>query len=70
VNESIQTEIRFKPQSAVISTDEVALLESILPEIIHAMMQAEMMQQIKMGSLDNQVPSFIPNWCARQESNL
>jgi len=41
VNESIQTEIRFRSQSAVISTDEVALLESILPEIIHAMMQAE-----------------------------
>jgi hypothetical protein len=39
VNESIQTEIRFKPQAAVISTDELALLESILPEIIHAMMQ-------------------------------
>jgi hypothetical protein len=41
VNESIQTEMRFKPQSAVISADELALLESILPEIIHAMMQAE-----------------------------
>ena len=41
MNESIQTEIRFKPQAAVISTDELALLESILPEIIHAMMQAE-----------------------------
>ena len=41
MNESIQTEMRFKPQAAVISADEVALLESILPEIIHAMMQAE-----------------------------
>lgn len=41
MNESIQTEIRFKPQAAVISADELALLESILPEIIHAMMQAE-----------------------------
>jgi hypothetical protein len=41
VNESIQTEIRFKPQAAVISTDELALLESILPDLIHAMMQAE-----------------------------
>jgi len=41
VNEFIQTEIRFKSQSAIISTDEIALLESILPEIIHAMMQAE-----------------------------
>ena len=29
---------------------------------------AETMQTIKMGSL-NQVPSFIPNWCARRDSN-
>jgi len=41
VNESIHTEMRFKPQAAVITADEVALLESILPEIILAMMQAE-----------------------------
>jgi len=41
VNESIQTEIRFKPQAAVISTDELALLESILPDLIHALMQIE-----------------------------
>ena len=41
MNESIQTEIRFKPQAAVISADELALLESILPDLIHAMMQAE-----------------------------
>ncbi len=31
---------------------------------------AETMQTIKKGSLDNQVPSFIHDWCARQESNL
>ena len=43
MNESIQTEIRFKPQSAIVSNDEVALLESILPDLIHAMMQAEAM---------------------------
>ena len=30
---------------------------------------AETMQQIKMGSLNNQVPSFMPNWCARSDSN-
>jgi site-specific DNA recombinase len=30
---------------------------------------AETMQQIKKGTLDNQVPSFIPNWCARSDSN-
>ena len=30
---------------------------------------AEMMQQIKMGNLKNQVPSFIPHWCARRDSN-
>jgi len=41
VNESIHTEIRFKPQLAVISADEIALLESILPEIILAMMEAK-----------------------------
>jgi len=29
---------------------------------------AETMQQIKMGNL-NQVPTFIPNWCARSDSN-
>jgi hypothetical protein len=40
VNESIHIKILFKP-AAVISADEVALLESILPEIIKAMMQAE-----------------------------
>jgi len=40
VSESIQTEIRFK-SAADVSPAEVALLESILPEIIQAMMQAE-----------------------------
>ena len=30
---------------------------------------AETMQLIKMGNLSNQVPSFIPNWCARSDSN-
>ena len=30
---------------------------------------AETMQQIKMGNLNNQVPSFIPDWCARSDSN-
>jgi len=39
VNESIQTDIRFK-SAADVSPAEVALLESILPEIILAMMQA------------------------------
>ena len=29
---------------------------------------AETMQQVKMGNL-NQVPSFIPDWCARSDSN-
>ncbi len=29
---------------------------------------AETMQQIKMGNL-NQVPSFMPDWCARSDSN-
>ena len=40
MSESIQTEIRFK-SAAEISPAEVTLLESILSEIIHAMMQAE-----------------------------
>lgn len=40
MNESIHIEIRFKPQAAVISPAELALLESILPDLIHAMMQA------------------------------
>lgn len=30
---------------------------------------AETMEQIKMGNLSKQVPSFIPNWCARRDSN-
>jgi DNA invertase Pin-like site-specific DNA recombinase len=30
---------------------------------------AETMQQIKMGDLSKQVPSFIPDWCARRDSN-
>jgi site-specific DNA recombinase len=30
---------------------------------------AETMQIIKKGNLNNQVPSFIPNWCARSDSN-
>jgi hypothetical protein len=33
-------EVRFRPESADISAAEVALLESILPELILAMMQA------------------------------
>jgi len=41
VNESIETEIRFKAQAAVISADELSLLESILPDLFHAMIQAE-----------------------------
>jgi hypothetical protein len=41
VSESIHTEIRFKSQAVVVSPAEVALLESILPEIIQAMIQAE-----------------------------
>lgn len=45
MNESTTIEIRFKPQSAVISTDELALLESILPDLILAMMQAEEEQE-------------------------
>jgi site-specific DNA recombinase len=30
---------------------------------------AETMQQIKTGNLSKQVPSFIPEWCARRDSN-
>jgi len=41
VNESTTIAIRFKPQSAVISADELTLLESILPELLLAMMQTE-----------------------------
>lgn len=41
MNESIQTDVRFKTRAVAITPAEVALLESILPEIIHAMMQAE-----------------------------
>ena len=40
MNETLSITIRFKPQAAVINPDELALLESILPELIHAMMQA------------------------------
>ena len=30
---------------------------------------AETMQKAKLGTLNNQVPSFIPDWCARRDSN-
>lgn len=45
MNESTTIEIRFKSQAADVSPAEVALLESILPEIILAMMQAEEMTE-------------------------
>lgn len=38
VDESTDIEIRFKPQ-AEIQPDELALLESILPELLIALMQ-------------------------------
>lgn len=41
MNESINMDIRLKLQAADICADELSLLESILPEIILAMMQAE-----------------------------
>ena len=41
MNETISIELYLKPQTVVIYPAEVALLESILPEIIKAMMQAE-----------------------------
>lgn len=41
MSESIQTGIRFKPAADQIPADEVALLESILPEIIQTMMRAQ-----------------------------
>ena len=41
VNESTTIEIRFKPEADTVSADEIALLESILPELIHAMIQAQ-----------------------------
>jgi len=40
LDESTNIEIRFKPSAVAVTPAEVALLESILPEIIHAMMQA------------------------------
>ena len=45
MNESTHIEIRFKSQAVVVSPAEVSLLESILPEIIHAMMQAEALNE-------------------------
>ena len=30
---------------------------------------ADTMQKIKKGNLNNQVPSFMPDWCARSDSN-
>jgi hypothetical protein len=41
LDESTQIAVRFKPDAADIPAAEVALLESILPEIIRAMIQAE-----------------------------
>ena len=41
MNEFLSVEIRFNSEDDGIPLSELALLESILPEIIRAMMQAE-----------------------------
>ena len=41
MSEFLSVEIRFNPVAEIISPAEITLLESILPEIIRAMMQAE-----------------------------
>jgi hypothetical protein len=41
VNESIFYEVRFKSAALEVSVEEIALLESVLPQIFLAMMQAE-----------------------------
>ncbi len=45
VNDSLDIEIRFKPQAAdnILLPGELELLEALLPELILAMMQAEAM---------------------------
>lgn len=47
MNESTTIEIQFKITAAgdAILTDELALLESILPEIIREIMQAEVIEE-------------------------
>jgi hypothetical protein len=39
VNESTTIEIRFNSQADAVSSDELALIESILPDLIREMMQ-------------------------------
>ena len=41
MNESTQALIRFKSEALEVSVEEVALLESVLPQIFLAMMQVE-----------------------------
>ena len=41
MSESLSVQIRFNSEAGGIPLSELVLLESILPEIIHAMMQAE-----------------------------
>ena len=41
MNEFLSVEIRFNSEAGGIPLSELVLLESILPEIIHAMMQDE-----------------------------
>ena len=41
MDESTLLTIRFKPAADALLPDELDLLESILPELIHAMIQAE-----------------------------
>ena len=43
MEESIEFDIRYSPDAAgpPISSDELALLESMLPDLIHAMMALE-----------------------------
>jgi len=41
MDEGIEIVVHFKPEAAQVLPAEIALLETILPEIIRAMMQAE-----------------------------
>lgn len=45
MNKSTPIIIRFKPLLTLVSAEELALLESILPDLIQAMQAAEVHQQ-------------------------
>ncbi|MDO8335751.1 MAG: hypothetical protein Q7T74_03145, partial [Candidatus Saccharibacteria bacterium] len=52
-----------------ILVDEIVILDKTATIKGSYAALADTMQKIKKGNLNNQVPSFMPDWCARSDSN-